>query len=155
MNQNFSQQSLIESGTLNEKDLTLLNQCRGNHNKLGFAYQLIFIRLLNTLPDQSLLKIIEEIVVYAAIQLSINSTDIQRYKDSRRKIYNHQQKIIQYLNIKEFDENTQCKLNSFILDKSMQFESVGLLQIKASEFLRNSQILSPVEATWKHLDPSH
>ena len=146
MKKNFSQQSLIEHGALTEKDWALLDKCRGDHNKLGFAYQLIYIRLLNTLPNQSPFETIDEIVVYAAIQLSLNNLDILQYKNNRKKIYDHQQQIIQYLNYKEFNNSAQCKLNSFILEKSLQFESAGLLQIKASDFLRKSRILLPSDS---------
>ena len=147
MNKNFSQQSLIEKGTLKKEDWALLANCRGNYNKLGFTYQLIFIRLLNALPNQSPFEIIDEIIVYAAIQLSLDNTSIEKYKNNRKKIYNHQQEIIQHLNYKEFDDNAQSKLNSFILEKSFQFESIGLLQIKSVEFLRKSQILLPAPDT--------
>lgn len=91
MNKNFSQQSLIEKGTLKKEDWALLANCRGNYNKLGFTYQLIFIRLLNALPNQSPFEIIDEIIVYAAIQLSLDNTSIEKYKNNRKKIYNHQQ----------------------------------------------------------------
>ena len=134
MKKHFSQQSLIELGKLQERDFALIKKCRGDHNKLGFAYQLIYIKLLNILPNQSPFEIIDEIVIYAAIQLSLDNVNILKYKNNRKKIYNHQQEIIQYLNIKEFNEDAQSKLNSFISEKSLQFESIGLLQIKASEF---------------------
>jgi hypothetical protein len=147
MNQNFSQQSLIEKGTLQEEDWTLVANCRGDYNKLGFTYQLIFIRLLNILPNQSPFEIIDEIVIYAAIQLSIDNASIEKYKNNRKKIYDHQQEIIQHLNYKEFDDNAQSRLNSFILEKSLQFESVGLLQIKSVEFLQKLQILLPARDT--------
>ena len=147
MNQNFSQQSLIEKGTLQEEDWTLVANCRGDYNKLGFTYQLIFIRLLNILPNQSPFEIIDEIVIYAAIQLSIDNASIEKYKNNRKKIYDHQQEIIQHLNYKEFDDNAQSRLNSFILEKSLQFESVGLLQIKSVEFLQKLQILLPAPDT--------
>lgn len=147
MKKHFSQQSLIELGKLQERDFALIKKCRGDHNKLGFAYQLIYIKLLNILPNQSPFEIIDEIVIYAAIQLSLDNVNILKYKNNRKKIYNHQQEIIQYLNIKEFNEDAQSKLNSFISEKSLQFESIGLLQIKASEFLRKSQILMPSENT--------
>ena len=47
MKKHFSQQSLIELGKLQERDFALIKKCRGDHNKLGFAYQLIYIKLLN------------------------------------------------------------------------------------------------------------
>jgi TnpA family transposase len=147
MNKNFSQQSLIDRGTLNSEDLTEVKKCRGKQNQLGFAYQLIFIRLLNTPPNQVPFEIIEEIIVYAAIQLFMDSTEIEQYKNNRKKIYDHQQRIIKYLKCTEFDKAAQNKLNLFIIKQSLQFESVGLLQIKATEFLRESRILLPASDT--------
>jgi hypothetical protein len=57
------------------------------------------------LPNQSPFEIIDEIVIYAAIQLSIDNASIEKYKNNRKKIYDHQQEIIQHLNYKEFDDN--------------------------------------------------
>ena len=79
MSTSFSQYSLIEYGKLSNMDFSLINKCRGEHNKLGFAYQLIFIKLLNTAPCQSPFEIIEEIVIYAGMQLSLDSTIICLY----------------------------------------------------------------------------
>lgn len=67
MSYNFSQYSLIEYGTFGEKDFNLIRRCRGDHNKLGFAYQLIFVKLLNRVPSQSPFEVIEEIAVYASV----------------------------------------------------------------------------------------
>ncbi|WP_410521416.1 DUF4158 domain-containing protein [Candidatus Tisiphia endosymbiont of Parasteatoda lunata] len=46
----FSQYNLIEFGSLQQDDLNKIQQCRGKHNKLGYAYQLIFVKLLNYFP---------------------------------------------------------------------------------------------------------
>ena len=85
MKKHFSQQSLIELGKLQERDFALIKKCRGDHNKLGFAYQLIYIKLLNILPNQSPFEIIDEIVIYAAIQLSLDNVNILKYKNNRKK----------------------------------------------------------------------
>jgi hypothetical protein len=74
LDKSFSKQSLIEYGALSNEDIIIVNCHRGSYNKLGFAYQLIFIRLFNSLPQISPFEIIQEITVYASVQLSDVST---------------------------------------------------------------------------------
>ena len=147
MNKHFSQYSLIEYGTLNEHDLKLIQQCRSEYNKLGFAYQLIFVRLLNKMPCQSPLEIIEEIVIYASMQLLLDDSHMEAYSLSRQKISAHQKTIINYLQLTPFNDQTQELLKDFIFQQALQFEPISLLQIKSVEFLRSSKILLPAEDT--------
>ena len=146
MNKRFSQYSLIEYGQLSDTDLTLISKCRGEHNKLGFAYQLIFIRLLNRVPCQSPLELIEEIVIYAGMQLALDSVMIDVYS-SRQKIAAHQKIIITHLQCSVFNDQTQTLLKDFIFQQALQFEPISLLQIKSVEFLRELKILLPAEDT--------
>lgn len=147
MNHSFSQYSLIEYGSLAEQDFNLIRKCRGDHNKLGFAYQLIFIRLLNRVPAQSPLEIMDEIVVYASMQLSLESSAIELYCANRQKIAAHQKAIIHHLQCSTFNEYTQTLLKDFIFQQALQFEPLSLLQIKSIEFLRELKILLPADDT--------
>ena len=146
MNTNFSQYSLIEYGTFCDTDFTLIKKCRGESNKLGFAYQLIFIRLLNRAPRQSPFEIIEEIVIYAGMQLSLDTAIIDLYS-SRQKISAHQKIIISYLQCSVFNDHTQTLLKDFIFQQALQFEPISLLHIKSVGFLRDLKILLPSEDT--------
>jgi TnpA family transposase len=66
-----SQQDLIRHDTLNEADLSLINQRRGDYNRLGFAVQLCYLRFpghalpINVEPNKSLLA-------YTAQQLRVD-----------------------------------------------------------------------------------
>jgi TnpA family transposase len=146
MNTSFSQYSLIEYGTLSDTDFTLIKKCRGESNKLGFAYQLIFIRLLNRAPRQSPFEIIEEIVIYAGMQLSLDTSIIDLYS-SRQKISAHQKIIISHLQCSVFNDHTQTLLKDFIFQQALQFEPISLLHIKSVGFLRDLKILLPSEDT--------
>jgi hypothetical protein len=46
----YSRQELIEHATLTETDIQQIKQCRRSHNRLGFGYQLGFVRLENRFP---------------------------------------------------------------------------------------------------------
>ncbi|MBC8462469.1 MAG: DUF4158 domain-containing protein [Deltaproteobacteria bacterium] len=48
----YSRQELIGSASLTEEDIVQTNQCRRDYNRLGFGYQIGFVRLLNRFPIQ-------------------------------------------------------------------------------------------------------
>lgn len=147
MRNSFSQYSLIEYGHLSVQDFEEIKKCRGEHNRFGFTYQLMFIRLFNRMPFQSPLETIDEIVFYASMQLSLDASLIALYGENRKKIFSHQQIIINYLQLNMFDDCAQELLKTFIFQQALQFEPISLLQIKSLEFLRNSKILLPAEDT--------
>lgn len=82
----FSKHTLINIGALSDGDLNEVAKCRGNHNKLGFSYQLIFVKLLNYFPKIKPLEIIDEILSYAATQLSVDEKLVAEYRKNATKI---------------------------------------------------------------------
>ena len=52
----FSQQSLLKLGKLGANDVAFITKHRGQHNRLGFAYQLVFVRLFGKFPQIVLWK---------------------------------------------------------------------------------------------------
>lgn len=147
MRENFSHQSLIEYGQFNDADRKMINACRGEHNQLGFAYQLIFIRLFHRVPSQKPFEKIDEVLAYACFQCDSAAELLDRYCTSRTTIQSHQKIIISYLNCKTFTPEAQEQLKAFIYQQSQQFDPVSLLQIKAIEFLREQKILLPAPDT--------
>ncbi len=47
-NLHFSQDQLVQVAKLSDADIALIDECRGDQNKLGLGYQLGFVRLFNT-----------------------------------------------------------------------------------------------------------
>lgn len=147
----FSQKSLIFYGELNHDDIAIIFQCRGLSNKLGFAYQLIFIRLFNFLPQIVPFDVVEELLIYAAVQLSIESSLISAYQRNRRKISDHQQSIISYLQLVQFNATRRGAVEEFVFQESLRLNSMSLLKIKAIQFLRSNKVLSPSEEVFNRL----
>jgi TnpA family transposase len=141
----FSQQSLVFYGTLNKEDLRQLVNYRGLANKLGFAYQVIFIRLFNVVPKITPFEIIEELVIYAAIQLSVESSQINVYAENRFKISRHQQDVITHLKLTPFDEAACKQLEDYVFKESLRLEAISLLKTEAIHFLKEKRILSPAD----------
>ncbi len=48
--------------------MTEVGQCRRDHNRLGFAYQLGFVRLFSRFPAQQPLKICDELLSFVSLQ---------------------------------------------------------------------------------------
>lgn len=147
----FSQQSLIEYGTLKDEDFKLIDKCRGVHNKLGLAYQLIFTKLFNTLPQQRPFEVIEEIAIYASLQLSIDPLYLASYQTNRKKLGDHQQQVVRYLEKKPFTNQAKADLEHYIFDQALQLEPLSLLHIKGVQFLRQHHTLSPSLETLRRL----
>jgi Domain of unknown function (DUF4158) len=66
----FSRDQLKRAATLTEEDFVQLDKCRRPHNRLGFAYQVAFVRLFDRFPQQLPFELIEELVCFSAARLT-------------------------------------------------------------------------------------
>ena len=48
----FFRDQLKRAASLTEEDFAQLGKCRRPHNRLGFAYQVAFVRLFDRFPQQ-------------------------------------------------------------------------------------------------------
>ncbi len=71
----------------------LIDECRGEQNKLGLGYQLSFVRLFNQFPTQMPFEPIEDLVAYMSLQLDIAPGLIKQYKNRRQTITEHRKRI--------------------------------------------------------------
>ena len=67
----FTQEQLIQVAKLSDADIRIVNECRGEHNKLGFAYQLCYVKLFNRLPMQRPLELLDGQATFITVQLDI------------------------------------------------------------------------------------
>ncbi len=64
----YSRQQLIEQTTLSKEDMREISQCRRSHSRLGFAYQIGFVRLRNRFPVQSPFEVLDDLLQYTSAQ---------------------------------------------------------------------------------------
>jgi len=69
----YSRGQLVREATLTEADLAEIAQCRRDHNRLGFAYQVGFVRLFHRFPAQQPLEICDELLGFVAMQLDMDA----------------------------------------------------------------------------------
>jgi len=141
----YSHQQLIDSGKFSKLDIQKIHAYRGQHNRLGFAYQLTYVRVFNYFPKQKPFEIVEEILSFSALQIDIDVQHIQAYLGHRQHIARHQEHIRSYLKLSVFDFEVSKKLGDCLFEKAQQIEQMTLLLAEAKVFLRHHNILQPSE----------
>ncbi len=89
---------------LDDRDQSLVNRRRGDHNRLGFALQLCTVRFLGTfLVDP--LAVPSIVVAYIAPQLGVSDTGcLTRYLDRPNTHWEHANQIQQHYGYRAFNE---------------------------------------------------
>src|SRR5659263_127863 len=90
----FTQEQLVQVAKLSDGDIRIINECRGEHNKFGFAYQLCYVKLFNRFPIQSPHEQLDELATFVAVQLDIPKEVLHTYSSLRQAtISEHQDSI--------------------------------------------------------------
>jgi hypothetical protein len=84
---------MVREATLTEADLAEVAKCRRDHNRLGFAYQVGFVRLFNRFPAQQPLEVCGELINLVALQLGIDEGRITDYAPWQHTVSEHQERI--------------------------------------------------------------
>ena len=85
-----SRPRLVRDATFLEADRREIALRRGPHNRLGFAYQVAFVRVLGRFPQQAPLEIDGEILRFVALQLNADAETIHAYARRQQTVSEHQ-----------------------------------------------------------------
>src|SRR6266852_3696876 len=141
----FSRQQLKRAARLTGEDLGQIGKCRRPHNRLGFAYQVAFVRLVIRCPKQQPFEVLDELVSFSAAQLGVDAGQIGLYRDRQQTISEHQQTIAGYLGLRHFNDVEAAQLERFVFEESWHLEQTAALKAQAAEFLKEQRILDPAE----------
>ena len=134
---------VLELGKLNAEDLHRIRQCRRTYNRLGFGYQIAFVRLENRFPVQTPFEVIDDLLAFVAVQTDIATGEIDRYVERQQTISDHQIQIREYLSLTPFEESDRGLLESFLFDECCRLEQTAILRLRTREYLRDAGILEP------------
>lgn len=140
-------QTLVKIGSLEQNDYDQIEQCRGQHNKLGFCYQLIFVKVMNKFPIQSPLEIISEVLTFASLQIKISDKEIERYQRRQPTISDHQTKIKAYLGLHKFEDIGVETIDSVIFTEASRLDDLAAIVAKTKQYLKENKILFPADET--------
>ena len=130
---------LVRDATLLEADRREIALRRGSHNRLGFAYQVAFVRVLGRFPRQAPLEIDGEILRFAALQLGADAETIHAYALRQQTVSAHQRRIGQYLRLRTFDTAAGERLARFLEDEALRLDRTGSLLARARSWLRDER----------------
>ena len=147
----FHHQQFLQVARFSPKDITKIRQSHRPHNRLGFAYQLAFVRVHNRFPAQDPLEIIEALLTYVSVQLSIPAHLIQTYQQRRPTLVEHRGAILAYLGLRRCGPTETENLEQFLFAQACRLEQTGPLMSQARQFLREAGILSPADSTLRRL----
>ncbi|MCY4030382.1 MAG: DUF4158 domain-containing protein [Acidobacteria bacterium] len=122
-----SRPRLIRDATFLEADRQEIALRRGPHNRLGFAYQVAFVRVLGRFPQQAPLEIDGEILRFAALQLGADAEAIHAYAVRQQTVSEHQQRIGEYLRLRTWDTAAGERLARFLEDEALRIERTASL----------------------------
>ncbi len=136
----FSRRELTRRVTLTMEDMTEVRRCRRPHNQLGFAYQMGFVRLLNRFPMQVPFELVEELVLFMALQLDVEASAIEDYHVRQPTLSEHQQRLIEFLGLRRFNEDAKRELETVVYEAATRLEQGAVLRRLADEALAERRI---------------
>jgi hypothetical protein len=123
-----------------------INHRRHDYTRLGFGYQLAFVRLCNWFPAQEPLEIVDEVLTFVSLHLGIADHHIQVYGKRRKTVSEHQELIRHYLGLRLFS-SALPEVEAFVFRESYSLEQTGALTARVREFLKQNRILEPSQDT--------
>jgi TnpA family transposase len=147
----FSRRQMVREASLTEVDLVEVEKCRRGHNRLGFAYQIGFVRLFNRFPAQQPLEICDELLSFVAMQLNIDATGIDGYAARQHTVSDHQTRIREYLKLIVYGPWEADALERFVFEESCRLEQTAPLLARAREFLKERRVLFPADSALMRL----
>src|SRR5262245_29674363 len=142
----FSRGQMVREASLSEADLAEVALCRRDHNRLGFAYQIGFVRLFHRFPVQKPLELCDELLAFVAMQLNTDPARIADYAGRQHTVSDHQHRIRQFLRLTAFGPRQARALERFLFEEACRLEPIAALSARAREFLRERRALIPAES---------
>ena len=146
-----SRPRLIRDGSFLERDWHEIARRRRVPNRLGFAYQIAFVRVLGRFPHQEPLEIDGEVLRFAALQLGTDPDAIEDYAERRQTVTAHQRRIRDYLGLRPFDGRAADDLAGFLRSEAQRLDRTGSLLMRARQRLRDRQVLAPADSVLRRV----
>lgn len=147
----FSHEEIVRKAKFSPEDMIEIQKRRRDNNRVGFAYQLAFVRLAHRFPEQQPLEIADELLTYISIQIDIPSEAIGIYQQRQQTLAEHRSTILDYLGLRRFGESEIKLLEKFLFEEACRLEQTGPLMVQAKQFLKEAGILFPADDTLRRL----
>ena len=147
----YSRRELTRDAALTPADFEQIKRRRGDANRLGFAYQIGFVRLLNRFPAQQPFELIDELLSFTAIQINGEPERINDYARRQHTVSDHQSIVRKHLGLALLETSAEKQLQTFLFEEACRLEQSSALLSRAQQFLRAQGILQPADSTLTRL----
>lgn len=148
-----SDEQMVRYFHLDDTDLNLSADCRGDFNRLGFVLQLTTARFLGTfLPNP--IEVPEKVAQYLGNQLGIKRdlSFLEEYLERRATRYAHRDKIREFYGYQDFGGSNRFYLIRWLYSRTWMYsERPSFLFDLATSFLVERKILLPAVSTLTRL----
>ncbi len=148
-----SDEQMVRYFHLDDTDLNLSADCRGDFNRLGFVLQLTTARFLGTfLPNP--IEVPEKVTQYLGNQLGIKRdfSFLKEYLERRATRYAHRDKIREFYGYQDFGGSNRLYLIRWLYSRTWMYsERPSFLFDLATSFLVERKILLPAVSTLTRL----
>lgn len=140
----WSPADIDQFGGLSPLDRQLIAVQRRDYNRLGFALQLITIRLLNHLPQTWYNQLPASLTAHVAAQLTIDPAVLKTYGEREATRTTHTQTILAYLKRRRWQPLIDTgSLETWLLERAIEHDNERVLLAMACDWLRAEGILRP------------
>jgi len=142
----ITRRRILREAKLLDEDAKEIGKRRGDHNRMGFAYQLTFVRLYYRFPKMDPFERVDGITRYVSTRLQLSEELLDKYQLRRSTIASHRKEVLQYLGFQHFDQEQESQLASFLFEESFRIDQASALLNKAETFLRTAKVLIPSQS---------
>ncbi len=138
--------ALARRAQLTDEDLAYVARLRHDHTRLGFAFQVAFVRLTGRLPRQRPFEVEPDVLRYVARQLGLEdrADDLAaRYAARQPTVSAHAETVRRHLGVRPFGPDERAALEAFVRGEAAHMERPAGLVARAEEYLRSAGVLLP------------
>jgi hypothetical protein len=144
------QRDLVRHFTLSEADLGAIRRCRGDHNRLGYALMLCYLRH----PGRALRsgeRPPPALLAFVAEQIGILPDAVDGYLAAERNRQRHAVECQEQLGLRPFGKRAAAELASALLPQAIEDDRLARLAELVMETCRQHRIVVPSPAALERL----
>ena len=144
------QRELVRHYTLSDTDLAAIQRCRGDHNRLGHALMLCYLRYPGR-PLRAGEKPQGSLLAFIADQIDVLPESVDEYLLAERSRRSHAAELQNRLQLRPFGTRPAAELTAWLLPHAIEDERLGHLARLIVEECRQRRILLPWPAALERL----
>jgi TnpA family transposase len=144
------QRELVRHYTLSDADIAMIRRCRGDHNRLGYALMLCYLRYPGR-PLRATERPPAALVSFVAEQTDVPPEAIDDYLASEQNRRRHAAELQDRLRLRPFGARPTAELTTWLLPHAIENDRLAHLAELVMEKCRQRRIIVPQPRTLERL----